>query len=81
MWLEECPSFNPMDYALFLLIGMSFSPAFRNMTDAEFKLWFHSCFADPQKLTAFDALKIRKLQLLLTNIKRDEKTQNPSNLS
>ena len=69
-WLEECPSFNPMDYALFLLLGICFSPKFRSMTDAEFRLWFLSCFSDPQKLSSFDALKILKLKLLLTNIRK-----------
>ena len=69
-WLEECPSFNPMDYALFLLLGICFSPKFRRMTDAEFKLWFRSCFADPHKFSAFDVLNILKIKLLLRNTKR-----------
>ncbi len=69
-WLEECPSFNPMDYALFLLLGICFSPKFRRMTDAEFKIWFLSCFADPHKFSAFDVLNILKIKLLLTNTKR-----------
>ena len=70
LWLEECPSLKPLDYALFLLLGMCFSPKFRRMTDAEFKLWFRSCFANPNELTAYDVLKRLMLQILLTKAKR-----------
>ena len=73
MWLEECPSFNPMDYALFLLLGVCFSPRFRRMSDMEFRLWFRSCFAAPQDFTSYDAWNKLKLKLLLLTDKRNEK--------
>ena len=81
LWLEECPSFKPMDFALFLLLGICFSPRFRNMSDLEFRLWFRSCFTAPEELTAYDALKKLKWRLLLKKIKiRNEKTKDSAHL-
>lgn len=74
-WLEELTSFNPMDYALFLLLGICFSPKFRNMSDLEFRLWFSSCFSAPKDITPFDVFKRLKLQLLLLKFrKKNEET-------
>ena len=69
LWIEECPSFRPMDFALFLLLGMCFSPRFRRMSDGEFKLWFFSCFASPREHTPYDSLKRLKLYYLIKLLK------------
>ena len=81
LWIEECSSFKPMDFALFLLLGICFSPKFRTMTDLEFRLWFRSCFSSPEKPTAYIALKKLKWQLLFMKIKnKNEKTKDTSHL-
>lgn len=38
-WIEDMYSFQPMILALWMMIGMCISEKFRNMNDAEMKLW------------------------------------------
>lgn len=56
-WMEEAALFKITDLALFLMMGICYSPHFRRMSDFEFRLWFRSCFTSPNMLSAYDFLK------------------------
>lgn len=43
-WVEDINDFNPMNIALWMLIGMCLSPSFRRMNNSEFEIWIKSIF-------------------------------------
>lgn len=49
-WVEESCSFNNMDIILWLLIAICTSSQFRNMTNAEFRLWIKSVFSEDETI-------------------------------
>ena len=71
-WMEEPTQFKPMDFSFFILLGICFSSRFRKMSDAEFSLWFRSCFASPQKLSAYDVFNRIRLALVVKHKMRQK---------
>ena len=64
-WMEEPTQFKPMDFSFFILLGICCSPRFRKMSDSDFRLWFKSCFASPQEVSAYDVYNRIKLIVVL----------------
>ena len=60
-WMEEAAMFKITDLALFLMMGICFSPQFRKMSDQEFRIWFRSCFTPGQDFSPYDILKRIKM--------------------
>ena len=61
-WIEDMNNLNPMNIALWMIIGMCISPYFRKMNNLEFELWFKSIFANSRMIpyTIFKILKLKK---------------------
>ncbi len=68
-WLEESTQFTPMDFSLFLLMGICCSPRFRKMSDTEFRLWFLACFSAPNKVSLYDICRLLKIKSLTGKLK------------
>ena len=64
-WLEESNNFAPIDFSLFLLLGLCLSPDFRRMSDVEFRLWFRSLFTSGKKVSPYDKFQVLKLLVVL----------------
>ena len=64
-WMEETTMFKLTDLALFLMMGICYSPRFRRMSDMEFRIWFKSCFTPPSSLSAYDIFKRIKLYSII----------------
>lgn len=60
-WIEDVNTFIPMNFALWMIIGMCLSPQFRDMTDLEYKLWFKSLFCSDQLLPYYKYHYIKSL--------------------
>ncbi len=44
-WVEDVNDFTMMNVALWMIIGLCYSPKFRRMDNNEFELWFRSLFS------------------------------------
>lgn len=72
-WVEDINSFNYMNVGLWMVVGISYSPEFRKMSDNEFKIWFQSLFSE-EEFTPYHKLELVKAyfkyKLILKSQKR-----------
>ncbi len=77
-WIENPYMFQILDVTLFLLMALCYSPEFRRMTDAEFRLFIQDIFAKPSDISKLELLRLLRLDLTMRIMqKRDADAKMP----
>jgi hypothetical protein len=58
-WVEDPNSFNIMMWMLWFIIGMAYSPFFRGLTNAQYKLWIRGIFDKRSRLKFSNLVNVR----------------------
>ncbi len=64
-WIENVWQFSLVDIFIFIMLGMCYSPLFRNMTDLDFKIFLRDLFAKPSAISSYEMWKLAQLRLKL----------------
>lgn len=83
-WVEDPNDFNIIMWMFWLMIGMAFSPFFRSLTNAQYKLWIMGIFSNKSRIRFSNMLNNRMKALsmqassgsMVTNTMRTLKIQD-----
>ena len=64
-WVENVWNMLMVDITIMLTLSICYSPIFRNMTDAEFRLFIQDIFAKPSAPSTLELYKLLKISSII----------------